>query len=75
MPARYVQAIYKQYSLFLKDQKAQEAAAAEDVIEELEDGAMAGTPRTRSTRQPKSNLTARQKLMQMQQNIAEGREA
>ena len=38
MPNRYIQSIYKQYTLFLKDQKAQESAAAEDMIEELEDG-------------------------------------
>ena len=38
MPSRYVQSIYKQYTIFLKDQAAQKAAAAEDMIEELEDG-------------------------------------
>ena len=38
MPVRYTQSIYKQYTIFLKDQDAQKAAAAEDMVEELEDG-------------------------------------
>lgn len=42
MPVRYIQTIYKQYTIFLKDKQAQENAAAEDVLEELEDGAMMG---------------------------------
>ncbi|MBR6289306.1 MAG: hypothetical protein IKR19_08225 [Acholeplasmatales bacterium] len=42
LPVRYTQSIYKQYTIFLKDQEAQKAAAAEDMMEELEDGGMSG---------------------------------
>jgi hypothetical protein len=41
LPARYIQAIFRQYHLFTKSQEAQQAAASEDMMEELEDGSMA----------------------------------
>jgi hypothetical protein len=44
MPARYIQAIFKQYHLFTKSQEAQQAAAGEEMMEELEDGSIGGSP-------------------------------
>lgn len=40
LPVRYTQAIFKQYHIFSQSQEAQQAAASEDMMEELEDGAM-----------------------------------
>lgn len=74
MPSRYIHTIYKQYTIFLKDQDAQKSAAAEDMMEELEDGGGSmGTPKTNKAEANK--LTAREEqIRQIQENIQKGLE-
>lgn len=74
MPARYIQSIYKQYTLFIKDQQAQQSAAAEDMIEELEDGGgMMGAPSAKKQNPNQPQLTPREEqLRAIHQNIQNG---
>lgn len=75
MPSRYIHTIYKQYTIFLKDQDAQKAAAAEDMMEEIEDGggSMAGVKTNNAGSNNK--LTAREEqIKQIQDNIKKGLE-
>ena len=77
MPVRYVQSIYKQYTLFLKDSKAQEGAAAEDMIEELEDSAMySGNSQMEDESPTPSNkqMSADDRLAQLQMRLQNARE-
>ena len=69
MPFRYTQAIYRQYHLFTKSQEAQQSAAAEDMMEELEDGSM-GTGGG-SAAKHKNKGVREQQIAQIQRNIAE----
>jgi hypothetical protein len=73
MPNRYIQSIYKQYTLFLKDQKAQESMAAEDMMEELEDGGMPMMGSANGNEKP--NMTSREEqLAAIYKNIKMGEE-
>lgn len=76
MPSRYVQSIYKQYTIFLKDPKAQQAAAAEDMMEELEDGGGLGgampPPNNSSSKSEDINSIRERQLAAMKANIERG---
>ena len=79
MPVRYVQSIYKQYTLFLKDSKAQEGAAAEDMIEELEDSAMySGNSQmgdgTSTSSNTNKQMSPNDRLAQLQMRLQNARE-
>ena len=66
LPARYLHAIFKQYHLFSKNQEAQQAAAAEDMVEELEDGAAVGAvPSSSNNERPMSKpmMSAREEQL------------
>lgn len=76
LPARYIQAIYNQYSIFAKSQEAQQAAASEDIVEELEDGGMgyggSVAPAKESKEVNQNNLASvrEQQLKKIRENIA-----
>jgi hypothetical protein len=42
MPNRYIHTFYKQYTDMLKDEEAQKAKAAEDMVEEMADAGLGG---------------------------------
>ena len=72
LPARYIQSIYKQYTLFIKDQAAQQAAAAEDMIEEMEDGSYISSGRSSKNIKNQTNLTPREEQILAIQKTIEG---
>jgi hypothetical protein len=78
LPVRYTQSIYKQYTIFLKDQEAQKAVAAEDMMEELEDGGMSGISHNNAKHPPTSNdnmvSIREQQLAAIRRNIAKAEE-
>ena len=79
LPVRYVQSIYKQYTIFLKDQEAQRAAAAEDMMDELEDGGMSGGISHNNAKHPPTsndNMVSirEQQLAAIRKNLAKAEE-
>ena len=65
MPFRYTHAIYRQYHLFTKSQEAQQSAAAEDMMEELEDGVPGGG----SAANHKKMTVREQQMLEIKNNL------
>lgn len=64
LPNRYIQRIYKNYTLYLKDSKAQQSDAVEEMVEELEGsggsgGNTAEAPTKTTTNTANNNLDIR----------------
>lgn len=64
LPNRYIQRIYKNYTLYLKDSKAQQSDAVEEMVEELEGsggsgGNTAEAPTKATTNTANNNLDIR----------------